>query len=228
MWLLLQVAIIYTSSSSEDAVDDLSSKIEALQNKSGATKIRADLRQIEAPKAIVESTLSAFPGGSIDVLVNNAGCELVKQLEDIILEDFDHVYDLNVRATMLMTQAVLPYLRQPGQIINISSVGARAGFAGLSAYCSSKAAMEGFTRCWAAELGPTGHTVNAVMPGHTETARVGNIPKSVVEMQKSQTPEENWLGKVDDISRIVAFLAEEGSRWVSGQVISASGGWSMY
>ena len=222
----MQVAITYTSSSSDSAVDELIAKIQALE--SSAIKIRADLRQVDAPQHIVESTLSGFRVDQIDILVNNSGCELTRSLVDITPEDINFVYDLNVRGTLLMTKAVVPHLRKPGRIINISSVGARAGFAGLSIYCSSKAAMEAFTRCWAAELGPEGHTVNVVSPGPTETRMLDSIPEAIVNMQKSLTPVDHRLGTVEDIAPVVAFLAEPGSRWISGQVISASGGWAMY
>jgi 3-oxoacyl-[acyl-carrier protein] reductase len=127
-----------------------------------------------------------------------------------------------------MTQAVVPHLRAPGRIINISSVGARHGFKDLSVYCSSKTALEGLTRCWAAELGSAGHTVNAVNPGPVQTALMENIPKDYIEMQKAQTPVQQRVGTVDDIAQIVAWLASEESRWVSGQVLSASGGWATY
>lgn len=130
---------------------------------------------------------------------------------------------------MLLVKAVQPHLRPGGgRIINMSSVGGRAGFKGLSLYCSSKAALEGFTRCWAAELGSEGHTVNAVSPGPVETELLENIPREIVEMQKRMTPLENRVGTVDDIAQLVAWLASEESRWVSGQVLSASGGWAMY
>jgi 3-oxoacyl-[acyl-carrier protein] reductase len=129
---------------------------------------------------------------------------------------------------MLMTQAVLSHLRAPGRIINISSVGARYGFRDLSIYCSSKATLEGLTRCWAAELGAAGHTVNAVNPGPVQTQLMDKIPKDYIEMQKAQTPVENRLGTVDDIAQIVAWLAGEGCRWISGQVLSAGGGWAIY
>ncbi len=127
-----------------------------------------------------------------------------------------------------MTQAVLPHLRAPGRVINISSVGGRSGFATFSLYCSSKAALEGLTRCLAAELGKEGHTVNAVSPGPVETDMYQGLPQDLVEMQKKMTKVENRLGTVDDIAQVVAFLAEEGARWISGQVLSASGGFSMY
>lgn len=202
-------------------------KIKSFNTGATAAKVRADLRDLSAGQNIVEASMQAF-GPSIDILVNNAGVEVVKPLCDLTVEDYNLVYDLNVRGAIFLTQAVLPHLRAPGRIINISSVGARAGFAGLSIYCSSKAALEGLTRCWAAELGDAGHTVNAVNPGPVQTALLENIPKQLVEMQKSVTPVENRVGTIDDVAQVVAWLASEESRWVSGQAISASGGFAMY
>jgi 3-oxoacyl-[acyl-carrier protein] reductase len=222
-----QVAATYTSPGSEKAVDALIQQIASFGNGSSILKVRADLRDPSAPKHIVEQTVQAF-GNDIDILVNNAGVELVKPLQEISVEDFSFVYDLNVRGPLLMTQAVVPHLRAPGRIINISSVGARHGFKELSVYCSSKTALEGLTRCWAAELGSAGHTVNAVNPGPVQTALMENIPKDYIEMQKAQTPVQQRVGTVDDIAQIVAWLASEESRWVSGQVLSASGGWATY
>lgn len=217
----------FTSPSSEKSVDELLERVEQLQNGSAGAKVQADLRQVDAPKKIVSATRSAF-GDHIDILVNNAGCELVKGLGDISVDDFSYVYDLNVRAVLLLSQEVLPYLRSPGRIINVSSVGARLGFKELSLYCSSKAAVEGMTRCFAAELGHRGHTVNAVNPGPVQTDVLDGIPQEIVEMQKKSTPVENRLGTTDDIAQIVGFLSEKSSRWITGQAISASGGFSMY
>lgn len=217
----------FTSPSSEKSVDELLERVEQLQNGSAGAKVQADLRQVDAPRKILSATRSAF-GDHIDILVNNAGCELVKGLGDISVDDFSYVYDLNVRAVLLLSQEILPYLRSPGRIINVSSVGARLGFKELSLYCSSKAAVEGMTRCFAAELGHRGHTVNAVNPGPVQTDVLDGIPQEIVEMQKKSTPVENRLGTTDDIAQIVGFLSEESSRWITGQAISASGGFSMY
>jgi len=106
----------------------------------------------------------------------------------------------------LLTQAILPHLRAPGRIINISSVGARSGLAGLATYCSSKAALEGLTRCWAAELGEDGTTVNAVAPGPVESEMLHNIPKDIVDMQKNGTAVQKRLGTVEEVAGVVSWF----------------------
>jgi 3-oxoacyl-[acyl-carrier protein] reductase len=221
-----KVVLTYTNPSSEKAVNGLITQIQSLNNSADAIGCRTDLSGLEAPKIIVEATTSRF-GPHIDILVNNAGMEKVVPFAELTPEDYAQVFDLNVRGVFFLSQAVLPHLRKPGRIINISSVGARAGFAQLTTYCASKAAMEGFTRSLAKEIGPQGHTVNAVEPGPVETEMIEKIPKEIVDMQKRETPMENRLATVEEIALIVAWIAEEQSRWITGQTISASGGWSM-
>ncbi|KAL8992326.1 MAG: hypothetical protein Q9188_007615, partial [Gyalolechia gomerana] len=221
------VAVTYTSTSSEKGVDEIIQNIEKLDIGSQATKIQADLRSPSSPAEIVKRTVAAF-GSEIHILVNNAGTDFPKPFNEITPEDFAYVYDLNVRAILLMTQAVTPHLSPSGRIINIGSVGARRGFQEHSLYCSSKAALEGLSRVLAVELGSKGHTVNTVNPGPVQTELLDKIQPEIVDMQKSQTPIENRLGTTDDIAQVVAFLAEENSRWITGQAISASGGWAMY
>ncbi|KAL5362539.1 hypothetical protein BJX96DRAFT_102610 [Aspergillus floccosus] len=223
-----KVSITYTSTGSAARLASLIKRINALENGASAIAIKADLRDPASPSKIVTETIRQF-GEFIDILVNNAGVELVKPIEDVTVADFGWVYDLNVRAPMLMVQATLPYLRAPGRIINIGSVGGRHGFKNLSVYCSSKSALEGLTRCWAAELGSRGgHTVNCVNPGPVQTELMDNIPKETIEMQRSQTPLQNRIGTVEDIAPVVTWLASEESKWITGQVVSASGGWAMY
>ncbi|GAM41503.1 3-ketoacyl-acyl carrier protein reductase [Talaromyces pinophilus] len=207
-----KVVVTYTSESSSAKADNVLSRLADYKYGRSAIKVQADLRTLEGPSQAVAATLKAFPDDGITILVNNAGCEVQKRLSEATAEDLQYVYDLNVRGTMLMTQAVLPHLRRPGRIINIGSVGARAGFPGYSLYSSSKAAMEGFTRCWAAELGVDGHTVNCVNPGPVDTDMIYQINPTIVEAQKKSTPVEQRLATVDDIAQICAFLAEERSR----------------
>jgi 3-oxoacyl-[acyl-carrier protein] reductase len=100
----------------------------------------------------------------------------VKPLGDITAADLASVYDVTVHGTLLLTQAILPHLASSGRIINFSSVGAGAALANLSVYSSSTAAIEGLTRCWAAELGHNGTTVNVVGPEPVQSQILDNIP----------------------------------------------------
>ncbi|KAL1698441.1 hypothetical protein EV121DRAFT_266006, partial [Schizophyllum commune] len=194
------------------------------QQRLAAASMRADLRLPESPAVIVDATLKAFSTNAIDVLVNNAGVEQNRLLTDVSAEDFNRVFDVNVRGAMLMTRAVIPHLRAPGRIVNISSLGARRGFSGYTVYCASKAALEGFTRALAVELGAAGHSVNAVAPGPTESDMLYTLSEEILETQKKRTPMQNRIGTKDDIAQVVAWLASESSRWVTGQTISATGG----
>ncbi|KAF2429662.1 dehydrogenase with different specificitie [Tothia fuscella] len=220
------VVVTWTSESSTKSVEELISKIESIGNGASAIGVRANLKELGAIEMILAATTKAFDE-YIDILVNNAGIEMVKDLKDLTPEDFSNVFDINVRATFFMTKAVLPHLRSPGRIINITSVGARGGYASVSAYCASKAAVEGFTRALAMEIGEQGHTVNAVEPGPTDTDMIAKIPQDLVERQKGMTAVGKRLGTVEDVALVVALLAGEESRWISGQSISASGGFSM-
>ncbi|KAJ4128803.1 hypothetical protein NW768_007322 [Fusarium equiseti] len=224
-----KIVATYTSPSSEKLIEELSEKIASLDSPSQCIGVKSDLKEESSPAKVVREAVAAF-GPQIDILVNNAGMEIVKPHTDITPSDFDSIFYLNVRAPLLLLQAVKPYLPSSGggRIINISSVGARCGFKNLSLYCASKAALEGLTRSWAAELGAEGHTVNAVNPGPVQSELLDNIPKEIVEMQKKQTPAGNRLGEVDDIAQIVAWLASEESRWITGQALSSSGGLEMY
>lgn len=225
---LPQVVIVHSSPSSAAAAEIVASDISSLPNAStsGATTVCADLSSPSAPSTIVSATLSAF-GPHIDILVNNAAVQVTRPLSEITPDDYGTTYDLNVRAVVFLTQAVLPHLRGPGRIINVSSVGARSAFASLSLYCSSKAALEGLTRAWAAELGGDGTTVNAVAPGPVESDMLESVPQRIVEMQKENTPVGKRLGLPGEVSSVVSWLASRESSWISGQTLSVSGGWTV-
>jgi len=154
--------------------------------------------------------------------------QITKSLAEITAQDYEAIYNVNLRGVILMTQAVLPHLKPRSRIINISSVGGRAGFANLSLYTSSKAALEGLTRSWAAELGANGTTVNAVAPGPVQSEMLDSIPKEIVDMQKANTPVEKRVGTSEEVANVVSWLAASDASWVSGQVINVSGGWTMY
>ncbi|KAJ5998945.1 hypothetical protein N7451_006755 [Penicillium sp. IBT 35674x] len=224
------VCITYVSDNSKLIVDELRAKISHLPHKPITWSCQADLSTTSGPQEVI-SQLKTYIGSDelqVHILVNNAATETVSDLQSVTLENYDKIFDLNVRGLMLMTQVVIPYLAPKGRIINLSSVGARFGFKNISLYSASKAAVEGFTRAWASELGGNGTTVNAVAPGPVPSDMLDNIPKEIVEMQKATTPVEQRLGTTEEITRIVGWLAGPDASWISGQVICASGGWSMY
>lgn len=126
-----------------------------------------------------------------------------------------------------MVKAVLPNLRHPGRIISISSVGARATYPGVGTYAASKAALEGYTRTWAAEFGKDGTTANTVNPGPVESEMLDQVSKEIVEPQKKATLVQQRVGTPEEIAEIVAFLAEPRSSWVSFYIMELSGGMLM-
>ncbi|KAJ5108258.1 gluconate 5-dehydrogenase [Penicillium angulare] len=181
----------------------------------------------DAPKRIIESGVQKW--GKIDIIVNNAGAGDDCFLADLTHELWDNIYDANIRMPTFLVQAAMPYLGPAPRIVNISSVAARNGSAQMSAYASSKAALEGITRVWASELGQTHNaTVNCVNPGPIATDMwLRDTDPEVLKFwdeKMKETPAAPRIATVDDVAQIVAFLAEEGSRWCTGSVVNANGG----
>ena len=219
------MVITYSSDRSKEHVNDLIYRINS-EAGSSAVGVQCDLQSLQAPKQIVDAARHYF-GPHIDILINNAAMITDKWVQDITPQHFDDVFHLNVRAPLLMVQAILPHLRAPGRIINISSVASRDKYPGVGTYAASKAALEGYTRTWATELGKDDTTVNVVNPGPVESEMLDQVDRALVERQKAATPVQNRVGKPEEIADVVAFLAGPDSRWISGQCISVSGGFMM-
>lgn len=205
--------------------------INTLDTEIRAIKIHVDVAHADAPRVIVEQTLAAF-GPSIDILVNNAGTSLRKPFLDTTVEDFDHSMNVNLRGPFFLSQAVVPHLRRPGRIINISSIVSRAGGPLYGVYAASKCGLEGFTRSLAAAIGPFGHSVNAVLPGLTDTDMLQRLTEDDESAAfhrgvAAATPMEGRVASTDEIARVVSFLAGPQSQWMTGQCISATGGLLM-
>lgn len=174
--------------------------------------------------------LKGLTGGEpkIDILVNNAGMGGVKPLTEVTPAHYDSIFNINVRGVLLLTAAICPFLQPRGRIVNISSVAARRGMDAGSVYGASKAALEGLTRSWAAELGANGTTVNGVSPGPVPSDMLdANFDVEAINAFRSQTPIENRIATEEEIPNIVAWLASPGASWVTGQCINASGGLQM-
>ena len=190
--------------------------------------VQSDVADVTAPEAIVQATRNGFGCDRIDILVNNAGLGGNTRLQDIAMEEYEKVMAVNVRAVIFMTQAVLPYIRPGGRIVNLSSISARGGYATQTVYAASKAAVEGLTRVWATELGQQYEiTVNAVNPGPVDTdmyRAAGPVHLARMTEENKKVPAAARCGTPSDIADIVTFLCEERSRWVTGEVLCANGG----
>jgi 3-oxoacyl-[acyl-carrier protein] reductase len=188
-----------------------------------AIAVQGDVRLPEDTERIVQETVDGL--GRLDVLVNNAGYNRDTLILRMSLQDWDEVMDLNLRAVFLCTKAALrPMMRQRwGRIINIGSVSGLAGNAGQANYAAAKSGLIGFTRAVAREMGSRNITANLVAPGLIITELTKDIRKEIVEGVKQRLLIDR-MGKPEDISAMVVYLASEESGYVTGQVFSVDGG----
>lgn len=164
--------------------------------------------------------------GSIDVVVNNAGICEYKLFTDITNEDLDKMYNSTVVGTFNVTQSALKkYMinKKDGVIINIASIWGMVGASCEVNYSTAKSAIIGMTKALAKELGPSNIRVNAIAPGAIYTDMMADLSEETIESFKEEIP-LNRIGKVEDISGIVAFLVSEKGSYITGQVISPNGG----
>lgn len=218
--------LVYTSESSIALAEALASKINALGTGAHAITVRADARDLTTPATIVSATTAAF-GPTIDILVNNAGYgDAEMPLGSMTVDAFTQVFEVNVRGPLFLAQAVVPHFPSAGggRLIFISSIGAHIGVPGVGLYNATKGALNSLTRTLSNELAPKGHTVNAVSPGPTESDMFRKIPQPAIDSLIALTP-AGRIGTADDIGPVVGFLAEEQSRWVTGQILNVAGGW---
>ncbi|MFF4415452.1 SDR family oxidoreductase [Streptosporangium sp. NPDC001559] len=162
----------------------------------------------------------------VDILVNNAGIARSSDLTALTEEEFDRVFAVNVRAPFFIVQHALTRLNDGGRIINVSSGAARIALPEVIAYSSTKGALDTFTLNLAKMLGPRGITVNSVAPGIIDTdVNAGWLRADPEAWERAAAL--SALGRVgapEDVADVVAFLASDDARWVSGRVVDATGG----
>jgi len=187
--------------------------------------VQADFRELSAVERLAEESIR-FLGG-IDVLVNNAGITHNVPIEQITPVHFDTLFNVNVRAQMFLTKAVVPEMARQGHgvIINVTSVHAFAGMTGHPVYAATKGAIVAFTREVALELIPKGIRVNAIAPGwvRTENQEKAFGPDFDWDQATSVVP-VGFAAEPRDIARIVMFLCSEDARFILGQTLVADGG----
>ncbi|WP_454675329.1 SDR family oxidoreductase [Achromobacter pestifer] len=218
------VAVHYNAAS--DAADDVADQIRAAGGQ--AWTLRADLSAPEAAAGLArdlrQSLLERNGADGLDILVNNAGVGLRALLADVTPQDFDHVLQVNLKSPFFLFQHCLPFLRDNGRIVNISSMGTRAAYPEMSVYAPAKAGLEALSLLLAAELGARGITVNAVLPGATSTDLNQRARDPEISQVIAKTIALGRVGQPEDIADIVAFLASHEGRWITGQSIDATGG----
>src|ERR1700734_2710146 len=192
--------------------------------------ISADLGTPEGA-ALLAKQVRSLIGDRLDVLVLNAGISKSARIADHTVEDLDSLFATNVRGPFFLVQQLLPILGEGSSIVAISSAVARTvvGRPGIDnpsilAYASTKGALETLVKNWAAILGPTGIRVNAVAPGVIDTD-MSNFTKTEAGREVALGMQAlKRLGKPEDVADVVAFLASDGARWITGASIPVDGG----
>lgn len=220
-------------------VEKLENACKKLSEKGEVLAVAADVSSEEAAKETVAKTIEKY--GGIDILVNNAGTPLVRKMIDTTLDEWNNMFAIHSAGTFLMTRETVKWMvanRKQGGIVNVSSVSGKTGSALATAYSAAKASVIGFTKALAKEIAPYKINVNCVCPGAIDTSmfRVGTIEAvskmfnmsedalikstlSVIPLQRLLNPEE--------VGNLIAYLASERSRGITGQAYTISCGLEM-
>jgi 3-oxoacyl-[acyl-carrier protein] reductase len=207
------------------------SLVAEIQSKGGhADAISADLGTPDGA-SLLAIQVRTIVGDRLDVLVLNAGVSKLARIADYTVEDFDNLFATNVRGPFFLVQQLLPILGEGSSIVAISSAVARTvvGKPGVEnpsilAYASTKGALETLVRNWAAILGPSGIRVNAVAPGVIDTD-MSNFTKTEAGREAALGMQAlKRLGKPEDVADVVAFVASDAARWITGASIPVDGG----
>ncbi len=222
-----QIAILLAQNGAKVVVNHSNSEEQANNTvaailKSGGTafSVKADVSNKEEVTRMFDVAIARY--GKVDVLINNAGTMISKELKDNTEEDFNKQFNVNVKGVFNTLQEASGKLADNGIIINVSSSTVKLMFPGYAIYSASKAAVEQMTRIFSKEIG-RGISVNAIAPGPTETELFlnGKSPEFIERLGAMNA--YNRLAKPMDIAKIVMFLASDDSKWISGQVIGANG-----
>jgi 3-oxoacyl-[acyl-carrier protein] reductase len=211
------VAITYTKGAAAAAA--VVKEIEGAGGK--AIAIQADAADAAAVQAAVEKTVATF--GRLDVLVNNAGTAIPKSFEETSLEEMDRMFNINVRGTLVATQAALKNMNNGGRIIMIGScVGERNMTPGLAAYAATKGAVKMFTQSLSREVGHRDITVNNIQPGPIDTD-LNPAAGDWAEPQLANTALKRY-GRVEEVAALASFIAGPDAGYITGANLTVDGG----
>ena len=195
-----------------------------LAKETGALAVFCDVSNSEAVNSAIDVVKESF--GSVDILINNAGIDEFSLFTDITDEMWHRMIDTNLSSAFYTSRAVLPDMinKKDGVIINISSMWGEVGASCEVHYSVSKAGLIGLTKALAKEVGPSGIRVNCITPGGIDTDMNKTLSEEDIEQLKLDTP-LGKIGKTQDIVNAILFLADDSSRFITGQVLGVNGGY---
>lgn len=189
-----------------------------------AIAVKANVAVPDDMTALFDAAIEHY--GKVDILVNNAGINIYKLVKDTTEEDFDRIFQINVKGVFLGLKEAATRLHDNGRVINFSSSVTRLMLPTYGVYSATKAAVEQLTRVFAKEVGARGITVNSISPGPTNTDLFLEGKTAETIQRLASMAALGRIGEPVDISRVVLFLASESAGWVTGQNLGVNGGFA--
>lgn len=220
----LGAKVVVNYSGSQEKAEAVVSEI--AENGGVAIAVQANVANADDVTMLMKTAVDTY--GSLDILVNNAGITRDNLLMRMKEEDWDAVMNTNLKGVFLCTKAVSRQMmkQRAGRIVNIASIVGVAGNPGQANYVAAKAGVIGLTKTAAKELAARNIYVNAVAPGFIDTEMTQELPEDVKTQMLSQIPLAK-LGKPEDVAKVVAFLASDDARYMTGQTLHVDGGMVM-
>jgi 3-oxoacyl-[acyl-carrier protein] reductase len=215
-------SVVVNYASSKSGADTVVAAITALGGK--AVAVGGDVSKAAGAKGIIDAAIKNY--GRLDILVNNSGVYEFSPIEAVTEEQFHKIFNVNVLGTLLTTQAAVEHLGEGASIINIGSAVSALTPPNSSVYTGTKGAIDAITGVLAKELGPKRIRVNSINPGIVETEGTHSAGFIGSDFEKTLVAQTllGRAGQVDDITSVATFLASEDSKWLTGELITASGG----
>ena len=214
-------------------IDKDLSNLEVARNSLGIHNRKVEILNIDLSDGenVLRVLGKKFSEFEVDALVNNAGIGFARTVEQTTLEEWDLTFDVNIKATFLMCKLIVPQMvaRKKGEIVNVASAGALVGLKNRVAYCASKAAVVGLTRCIAADHALDGIRINAIAPGTVDSTWIGRIlsdaPDPVATRKLMEARQlDGKMGTPEEVAHGIAFLLSPEARFVNGTVFSMDAG----
>ena len=190
------------------------------------TTIRCNLRDKSAPHEVAEAAIESL--GAVDFFFSNAASGVLRPALELSAKHWNWTMDVNARAFLALTQALVPTMPSGGRVMALTSAGALRAIENYAAVGASKAAMEALVRHLAVELGPRGITVNAICPGVVDTKALTHFPnrEQLLEISRVRTP-NGRIATPQDVANVALLLASDLASMIQGQTISVDGGYSV-